>query len=215
MENPASPYHAYYKQRVKYGPEGPPPELVAAATGSAAHLAEQARQRALEAKKAAESAADEAAKAPKPLTLVERMQAYIDSMHIADKPRVLEAKQAAKEAAAGKAKEAAQAAATSTGSNAPSTSGSIHPSRAAPEGSAAAAASSTPAHSAAPAFSFRVKHPEHYSAVDIDIIKLTAIYLSRCGQEFLHGLQRREQRNPFFDFLVRCTLIQCGVMQSI
>jgi hypothetical protein len=233
LENPASPYHAYYKQRVRFGAEGPPPELVAAAakaagsTGSvsAHHAAEQARQRA-EVQKAKAAAEAEAKAAPKPLTLVERMRQYVESMHIADKTKVQEAEQAKKDAEQAKkdAAAAASASAAKSGINGltpASTSGHIHPSRSAPEGSAAAAASSASSSSSvvAPAssssFSFRLKHPEHYSAVDIDIIKLTALYLARCGQEFLHGLQRREQRNAYFDFIkVGRTFCCCGCSQS-
>jgi splicing factor 3A subunit 1 len=51
------------------------------------------------------------------------------------------------------------------------------------------------------AFEFSLGHPSGLSAVDVDIIKLTAQYTSVNGREFLSGLAQREQRNPQFDFL--------------
>ena len=39
------------------------------------------------------------------------------------------------------------------------------------------------------------------TAMDLDIIKLTAQFVARNGQKFLIGLSNREQRSPQFDFL--------------
>lgn len=50
-------------------------------------------------------------------------------------------------------------------------------------------------------FEFTVEHPSGLSALDVDIIKLTAQYTVANGKEFLLGLAVREQRNPQFDFL--------------
>eukprot|EP01041_Mallomonas_annulata_P009053 gene9053-18751_t len=54
---------------------------------------------------------------------------------------------------------------------------------------------------APPAFEFILAHPTGLSALDVDIIKLTAQYTVVNGREFLSGLAQREQRNPQFDFL--------------
>jgi splicing factor 3A subunit 1 len=43
-------------------------------------------------------------------------------------------------------------------------------------------------------------HPE-LSALDSEVIKLTAQYTAISGRKFLAGLATREQRNPQFDFL--------------
>lgn len=48
---------------------------------------------------------------------------------------------------------------------------------------------------------FALSHPSGVTAVDIDVIKLTAQYTAVNGREFLAGLAQREQRNPQFDFL--------------
>ena len=54
---------------------------------------------------------------------------------------------------------------------------------------------------APPPFEFSLGHPTGLSALDIDIIKLTAQFTVVNGREFLAGLAQREQRNPQFDFL--------------
>ena len=46
-----------------------------------------------------------------------------------------------------------------------------------------------------------IVHPTFLSAMDSDIIKLTAQYTAVGGRQFLQGLAHREQRNPQFDFL--------------
>lgn len=46
-----------------------------------------------------------------------------------------------------------------------------------------------------------LNHPSGLSAMDLDIIKLTAQYTAASGRQFLAGLAQREQRNPQFDFL--------------
>lgn len=52
------------------------------------------------------------------------------------------------------------------------------------------------------ALEFVVSHPSSgVSAVDIDVIKLTAQFTAVNGREFLSSLVSREQRNPQFDFL--------------
>lgn len=48
---------------------------------------------------------------------------------------------------------------------------------------------------------FSLVHPIGLSAMDIDIIKLSAQYTAVSGRNFLAGLAQREQRNPQFDFL--------------
>lgn len=51
-------------------------------------------------------------------------------------------------------------------------------------------------------FEFSITHPTAgVSAMDIDVIKLTAQYTAVNGKEFLTGLAQREQRNIQFDFL--------------
>jgi len=50
-------------------------------------------------------------------------------------------------------------------------------------------------------FAFSLVHPSAISALDLDIIKLTAQYTAVSGRQFLAGLAQREQRNPQFDFL--------------
>jgi splicing factor 3A subunit 1 len=55
--------------------------------------------------------------------------------------------------------------------------------------------------SAPPVFEFSMGHPSGLSAVDVDIIKLTAQYTAANGRDFLGGIALREQRNPQFDFL--------------
>jgi len=52
-----------------------------------------------------------------------------------------------------------------------------------------------------PPFEFAIPHPSMLTAVDVDIIKLTAQFTSVIGKQFLAGLAQREQRNPQFDFL--------------
>ena len=47
---------------------------------------------------------------------------------------------------------------------------------------------------------FKIQHPR-LSALDSDIIRLTAQYTAVSGKPFLSGLATREQRNPQFDFL--------------
>ena len=48
---------------------------------------------------------------------------------------------------------------------------------------------------------FTLVHPVGISALDVDVIKLTARYTAVSGRDFLSGLARQEQRNPQFDFL--------------
>jgi splicing factor 3A subunit 1 len=50
-------------------------------------------------------------------------------------------------------------------------------------------------------FEFSLNHPTGVSAVEIDIIKLTAQYTAVNGREFLAALAQREQKNRMFDFL--------------
>eukprot|EP00613_Pedinella_sp_CCMP2098_P075338 CAMPEP_0171913066 /NCGR_PEP_ID=MMETSP0993-20121228/11512_1 /TAXON_ID=483369 /ORGANISM="non described non described, Strain CCMP2098" /LENGTH=552 /DNA_ID=CAMNT_0012547005 /DNA_START=3 /DNA_END=1657 /DNA_ORIENTATION=+ len=52
-----------------------------------------------------------------------------------------------------------------------------------------------------PPHQFILVHPLGLSAVDMDVIKLTAQYTAVSGRTFLAGLAQREQRNPQFDFL--------------
>ena len=52
-----------------------------------------------------------------------------------------------------------------------------------------------------PHHEFSLVHPTGVSAMDVDIIKLTAQYTAVSGRQFLKGLAQREQRNPQFDFL--------------
>merc|ERR1719214_188040 len=47
---------------------------------------------------------------------------------------------------------------------------------------------------------YTVQHP-FLAPLDMDIIKLTALFVARNGQKFLVGLTQREARNPQFDFL--------------
>jgi splicing factor 3A subunit 1 len=171
LENPASPYAPYYRQRVKYGPEGPPK---GAEEQAQLKRAEEEARAAAQAKEEEERRMKEAEAAreaqPKKLSLQERMKAYVDSVHKPNRAKLAEAE----------AQEAARVQAATNHAN--STGTSITP----------------PITSV---FAYKLKHPEQYAPVDIDIIKLTALYLARCGMEFLHGLQRREARNVYFDFL--------------
>ena len=48
---------------------------------------------------------------------------------------------------------------------------------------------------------FLIYHPEYLSAMDSDIIKLTAQMTATNGRSFLQGIAQRESRNPQFDFL--------------
>lgn len=50
-------------------------------------------------------------------------------------------------------------------------------------------------------FEFSLVHPNGITAIDLDIMKLTAQYTAANGRDFLAGLAQREQRNPQFDFL--------------
>lgn len=50
-------------------------------------------------------------------------------------------------------------------------------------------------------FEYSLGHPSSITALDIDIIKLTAQFTAANGRDFLAGLAQREQRNPQFDFL--------------
>jgi splicing factor 3A subunit 1 len=51
-----------------------------------------------------------------------------------------------------------------------------------------------------PALLYELDRP-YITAVDDDIIKITAQYVARNGGKFLQGLSQREGRNPQFDFL--------------
>lgn len=48
---------------------------------------------------------------------------------------------------------------------------------------------------------FSIVHPSGISALDFDIMRLTAQYTAANGRDFLAGIAQREQRNPQFDFL--------------
>jgi splicing factor 3A subunit 1 len=48
---------------------------------------------------------------------------------------------------------------------------------------------------------FSIVHPNGISALDFDIMRLTAQYTAANGRDFLAGIAQREQRNPQFDFL--------------
>jgi splicing factor 3A subunit 1 len=48
---------------------------------------------------------------------------------------------------------------------------------------------------------FSIKHPPQLSALDQEVMYLTAQYTAVSGKPFLSGLATREQRNPQFDFL--------------
>ncbi len=52
-----------------------------------------------------------------------------------------------------------------------------------------------------PAEEFYMTHPEGLSALDVEVIKLTAQYTAASGRQFLAALAQKEQRNPLFDFL--------------
>ena len=47
----------------------------------------------------------------------------------------------------------------------------------------------------------QVHVPEGLTALDLDLIKLTAQFVARNGKSFLTGLASREQQNPTFSFL--------------
>lgn len=48
---------------------------------------------------------------------------------------------------------------------------------------------------------YTVRVPEGLSAMDIDVIKLTAQFVARNGRSFLQEIANRESRNPLFNFL--------------
>lgn len=52
-----------------------------------------------------------------------------------------------------------------------------------------------------PEYEFSLGQPSGLSALDMDVIKLTAQFTAANGREFLAGLAQREMRNPQFDFL--------------
>jgi splicing factor 3A subunit 1 len=52
-----------------------------------------------------------------------------------------------------------------------------------------------------PSDQFSINHPNNISSLDADIIKTTALFVSRNGQKFLTALLEREGKNPQFDFL--------------
>lgn len=54
---------------------------------------------------------------------------------------------------------------------------------------------------APPPDAYSVRAPSMFSAADIEVIKLTSMFVARNGRTFLSGLTAREQRNPQFDFL--------------
>lgn len=51
-----------------------------------------------------------------------------------------------------------------------------------------------------PEFEF-LSDPPSISALDLDVVKLTAQFVARNGRTFLTNLMNREQRNNHFDFL--------------
>jgi hypothetical protein len=48
---------------------------------------------------------------------------------------------------------------------------------------------------------FKLDLPDNITALDLDIIRLTAQFVAKNGHQFQSGLMNREQRNPQFDFL--------------
>ncbi|KAM0791813.1 hypothetical protein ACM66B_004073 [Microbotryomycetes sp. NB124-2] len=52
-----------------------------------------------------------------------------------------------------------------------------------------------------PALEFLVEHPPAINAVDLDILRLTALFTARSGRKFTSELASRESRNYQFDFL--------------
>ena len=48
---------------------------------------------------------------------------------------------------------------------------------------------------------FHLAPPSNYSASDLDVVNLTALYAACIGPSFLHSLTQRERSNPQFDFL--------------
>lgn len=48
---------------------------------------------------------------------------------------------------------------------------------------------------------YTVRLPEGISWEELDIIKLVALFVARCGKSFLQGLSSREMNNPQFNFL--------------
>jgi len=63
------------------------------------------------------------------------------------------------------------------------------------------AALNKPKDEAPPPLEFLTTHPELLSALETDVIKLTAQYTATSGRQFLAGLATREQNNPLFEFL--------------
>jgi len=54
---------------------------------------------------------------------------------------------------------------------------------------------------APPPDKYSIKIPSQFTAADIEVIRLTSMFVARNGRSFLSGLTQREQRNPQFDFL--------------
>lgn len=65
-----------------------------------------------------------------------------------------------------------------------------------------ASSAAQPAASSVPeAFEFMIRLPFAISALDYDIVKLTALYVARNGRHFMLSLSQRESKNPQFYFL--------------
>lgn len=54
---------------------------------------------------------------------------------------------------------------------------------------------------APPPDKYSIKLPMQFTAADVEVIRLTSMFVARNGRSFLSGLTQREQRNPQFDFL--------------
>lgn len=169
------PYYPFFMQYVKYGKEGPPPELVT----SSIPLPKQQQQQEEKKKMADEAEQNKkesvAAASQKKLSLTERLMLELANVKIVDPDllRTLPILPASIQ------QEEQKNSLTNDSFRRKETDEENDPS----------------------AFHFNVKFPAHLSAVDIDVLKLTAQWGARNGMDFLNGLATREKRNPAFDFL--------------
>ena len=108
---------------------------------------------------------------------------------------------ASADAAAGGEGASSSSASSSASASSSSTSSSTTVAKGAQLSSVAARVGKVPRGKRPPAEEFAIYHPEFLSALDLDVLKLTAQMTASSGRQFLQGLAQRESRNPQFDFL--------------
>ena len=113
------------------------------------------------------------------------------------KPKPEKPKEPEKPAAAATAAATVSAEATATGAGAAAAGGIVRKQKM----SVLAKALTSKAEGKPAPYDFSLVHPLGVSALDVEVIKLTAQHTAVSGRPFLEGLAHREQRNPQFDFL--------------